>query len=73
LAALDGSCRTPLGGLAQISPKGIHFVGAIASPDGAVYHQAEMVGARDEAVQIGRAVAQKLRRDAGDKFFEDWH
>jgi len=72
LAALDGSCRTPLGGLAQITSSDLHFTGAIASPDGAIYHRVEMTGKRDEAIKIGRVAAAKLRRDAGENFFDDW-
>jgi len=72
LARLDGSCRTPLGGLARITGKNIDFVGAIASPDGSRYHRVAMQGERDEAVKIGMAAAEKLRREAGNGFFDDW-
>jgi len=73
LSALDGSCRTPLGGLAQVIAADVRFVGAIASIDGSIYHRVEMVGERHEAAQIGCAAAEKLRRDAGADFFKDWN
>ena len=34
LAALDGSCRTPIAGLATIEGEDIHITGLVASPDG---------------------------------------
>jgi len=72
LAALDGSCRTPLGGLAQIMGDDMLFRGAIASPDGCLCYRVEMRGNRGEKVQIGREAAEKLRREAGDAFFHSW-
>jgi len=72
LKGLDGSCRTPLGGLAKIVSEKIDFSGAIASPDGTLYYHVEMSGARTDAVQIGIAAAEKLRRDAGTNFFDGW-
>ena len=35
LAALDGSCRTPIGGYARLLPGGeLHLTGLVARPDG---------------------------------------
>jgi len=72
LSKLDGSCRTPLGGLAKINKARIDFIGAIASPDGSLYHHVRLTGERDEGEQIGIAAAEKLRRDAGEQFFDQW-
>jgi len=72
LATLDGSCRTPLGGLARLQGDIISFQGAIASLDGAICHHVEMQGKRHEAAEIGRMAAEKLRRDADKNFFDDW-
>jgi len=69
LARLDGSCRTPVGGLAQIVGNNIVFVAAFASSDGALCYRVEMQGSRGDAAQIGHAAADKLRRDAGEALF----
>lgn len=40
LAELDGSCRTPIGGLARLLGNVVHFNGVVAAPDGsAVWRQ----------------------------------
>jgi len=72
LAALDGSCRTPLGGLAQIKGEQLTFNGAIATPDGKILHRVMLEGVRDKAAEIGTQAAQYLRDQAGPDFFASW-
>lgn len=39
MAGLDGSCRTPLAGLAQKSNGGLYFRGLVAKPNGSVVYE----------------------------------
>jgi len=72
LAALDGSCRTPIAGHAVISGDNIRFHGMILSPDGTSFHEHHMDGTKGDATMIGLEAANILRRQAGDEFFSSW-
>lgn len=73
LASLNGSCRTPLAGYASITGDALLFHGMILTPDGQTFHEIAMEGKKADAGAIGRAAAQKLRRDAGEAFFQSWN
>lgn len=70
LEALDGNCKTPIAGQARIIDGKLLFRGLIAMPDGSVKYETESEGAIEDAVDIGRAAGEKLKAEAGDKFFE---
>lgn len=72
LAALDGSCRTPIAGHATIDDQKLVFDGVILSPDGKQSHKASTAGLAADAAELGRAVGEKLRRNAGAHFFDGW-
>lgn len=72
MAVLDGSCRTPVGGLARVKDEKIRFSGIILTPDGTVFHEVKLHGDVKEAEKIGRAAAEKLKKDAGTAFFASW-
>ncbi len=72
LAALDGSCRTPLAGHATIENELLNFHGMILSPDGTKVFETARSGALHDAASMGRDAAAQLRREAGDNFFVDW-
>lgn len=70
LAALDGSCRTPIAALAEMRPGGhIRLRGQILRPDGAQILETERLGAVADAAQIGFDAGTELRRRGGDGFF----
>lgn len=71
LAALDGSCETPIGGLAVLNGGSIHLRGEILRPDGSECLADEGVAPIEDAAELGRAVAGRLRARAGEDFF-DW-
>jgi hydroxymethylbilane synthase len=73
LAALDGSCRTPIAGLATIDGDRLAFNGVILSPDGKQSHNVSSDGLAANAAEIGRAVGEKLRRNACAHFFDGWN
>jgi hydroxymethylbilane synthase len=70
LAALDGSCKTPIGGHAEISGSAIQFRGLIAKPDGSAAHDIAANGHRGDAAKIGAEAGHALKRLAGPGFFD---
>ena len=65
LAALDGSCRTPIGGHARLLPNGdLHLTGLVARADGTFLLKRALHGAPKEAAAIGRELGESLRRDS---------
>ncbi len=69
LAALDGSCRTPIGALATIDGNTIVLDALVAAPDGGQVFRAAQTGAADDGAALGRAVGEHLREQAGAAFF----
>jgi len=71
LAALDGSCRTPIGGLAEFRTDGtLRLRGLVGAPDGSRLFETERSGAAADAETMGRDAGEELRRRAGDDLFE---
>jgi hydroxymethylbilane synthase len=72
LAALDGSCRTPIAGCAGLDGDRLSFRGMILTPDGAEAHEARGEGAAADAEKIGRQAGAEVRAAAGPHFFDSW-
>ena len=72
LAALDGSCRTPIAGYAVCEGDHIRFFGMILTPDGQKVHTTTIEGNRRDAEALGTNAGQAIRAEAGSDFFEDW-
>mgnify|MGYP001448645238 CR=1 FL=1 len=70
LRLLDGSCRTPLAGLATLEGGRLRFRGEILRPDGAIRHEAMREGAPAEAEAMGLEAAAELRAAGGPGFFD---
>ncbi|MDF3034150.1 MAG: porphobilinogen deaminase, chloroplastic-like [Alphaproteobacteria bacterium] len=67
LAALDGNCRTPIGGHATIQEDGrLRLEALIAAPSGTPLYRTAQVG--DDPVPLGISVAKKLINLAGPGF-----
>jgi hydroxymethylbilane synthase len=71
LAVLDGSCRTPIGGLATLVGEKLHFRGIVLKPDGSENHELEATGTAAEAVQLGKSVGERLKTKMGPGFLAD--
>ncbi len=69
LAVLDGSCRTPIGGLARITGDDLDFRGIIVKPDGSAAHEVALRGASDDAERIGAEAGADLAARGGPDFF----
>ena len=72
LAALDGSCRTPIAGLARIDGDRLAFSGTILTPDGREVHEIEAQGRAADAARIGADAGERIRARAGPGFFAGW-
>ncbi len=70
LKELDGSCRTPIAGLAQIEGEMVHFRGQVLSPDGVVSHTCEKTGPRSEAAKIGQKSGAGIKALLPPDFFK---
>lgn len=65
-AALDGSCRSPIAGLATLSGRHLSFRGEVLSPDGREFHMSEMerdlqADAVASAAHAGREAAAVIK------------
>jgi hydroxymethylbilane synthase len=70
LAALDGSCRTPIAGHATVAGDAVQFRGLIARPDGTAAHDIAGTGSRKDAATIGADAGRELKHRAGPGFFD---
>lgn len=71
LAALDGSCRTPIAALAEIKGEEILLEGEILSGDGQTSYRHVSRGRLGESSKIGTVMGQQLRALAGPKFMAE--
>jgi hydroxymethylbilane synthase len=68
LAALDGSCRTPIAGLAAIAEGRLSLDALLLAPDGSAERRGHIAGAIGDAVALGTELGEQLRRGAGPEF-----
>jgi hydroxymethylbilane synthase len=68
LAKLDGSCRTPIAGLAELVDGGVVFRGIILTPDGREWHETMRNGRPEEAIRLAEDAAAELLARAGPNF-----
>ena len=69
LAALDGSCETPIGGLAELQGDTLRLRGEILRIDGSQSLSDEVSGPISEGPALGQALAKTLLDRAGGRFF----
>ncbi|MBL8668231.1 MAG: hydroxymethylbilane synthase [Rhodospirillales bacterium] len=71
LALLDGSCRTPIGGLARhAGDGGLVLRGLVARPDGSRLIEGRRAGGIADGADMGADLGCELRSRAGPGFFE---
>ena len=68
LAALDGSCRTPIAALATISAGQLTLDALLLTPDGSAERRGQIAGPVKDAVALGQALGARLRSEAGPAF-----
>jgi hydroxymethylbilane synthase len=71
LRRLDGSCETPIAGLAELDGGRLRLRGEILRPDGSEAFADAVEGAAEDGAEMGRALAEALLARAGPGFF-DW-
>lgn len=69
LAALDGSCETPIGGLAELDGGTIRLRGEILRTDGSESVADDATAAIEDGAALGREMAAKLLELSGPNFF----
>jgi hydroxymethylbilane synthase len=70
LARLDGSCETPIAGLAVLEGATLWLRGEILRPDGTRVIAGELRGPVADAAAIGAALADQVLAEAGPGFFD---
>ena len=70
LARLDGSCETPIAGLAVLEGATLWLRGEILRPDGTRVISGDLRGPVADAAAIGAALADQLLAEAGPGFFD---
>ena len=71
LARLDGSCETPIAGLAMLEGDTLWLRGEILRPDGSEAIRGELRGPASAGAELGRTLAADLLAQAPQGFF-DW-
>jgi hydroxymethylbilane synthase len=68
LAVLDGSCHTPIAGLAEAAGDQLTLEGLLMTPDGSSEVRLSGSGRITDAAAIGTALGEELRRRGGPQF-----
>jgi hydroxymethylbilane synthase len=71
LSRLDGSCETPIAGLALLQGAELWLRGEILRPDGSAVIKGEVRGSAQEGAALGETLAQDLLAQAGPGFFDE--
>jgi hydroxymethylbilane synthase len=61
LTALDGSCKTPIGGHARIVDGSVKFHGILLRPDGSKAWETRGIGPLNRAARLGREAGEDLK------------
>jgi hydroxymethylbilane synthase len=69
LEVLDGSCRTPIAGLAEIDSLRLRFRGLVLKPDGSEAREKILVGLHHQGELLGRRAAAAILDFCGPDFF----
>lgn len=70
LNVLDGSCRTPIAGIATIDADQLHFKGEVLRPDGSESFSIENTGSLNDAQSIGEEAGMKLKSRLSTDFLD---
>ena len=70
---LNGGCQVPIAGYAVLNDAGIYLRGLVGEPDGSRILRAEASGKVEDAVSIGRALAEDLLSQGADQILSQLH
>ncbi|MBO9409045.1 hydroxymethylbilane synthase [Shimia sp. R9_1] len=71
LAALDGSCETPLAALAELDGNTLRLRGEVLRPDGSESLSDDQTAPIEDGAELGKTMAAQLLERGGPGFF-DW-
>ncbi len=71
LRALDGSCETPIAGLAELDGTTLRLRAEVLRPDGSEAITDDQTCAIEDGARLGQEMAHRLLKQAGPGFF-DW-
>lgn len=71
LAALDGSCRTPIAALARLTPEGIDLRALVIRPDGGEWYATSRLGPVGDALALGADAGEELKAKLPPGFFAE--
>jgi hydroxymethylbilane synthase len=69
LTVLEGSCRTPIAGFAEIDGGKLHFRGLVMRPDGSESYATERKASAKDAVKTGADAGAELKAKVSPDFF----
>ncbi|GAB5387600.1 MAG: hydroxymethylbilane synthase [Alphaproteobacteria bacterium] len=69
LAALDGSCKTPIAGLATQQNDIVTLHAEVLRPDGSEHYADSQSSAAADAMTMGKEMGERLKADLPDDFF----
>jgi len=69
LLGLDGSCQTPIAGLAELNGQQMRLRGEVIRPDGSEVLQDEITCPVSEGVEMATLMAKRFRSQMGENFF----
>jgi hydroxymethylbilane synthase len=67
LRGLGGGCQVPIGAVTQIVGNALTLRGVVLPPDGSKRVEAELQGVQSDGENLGKAVAEELRRRGAEK------
>lgn len=71
LAGLDGSCKTPIAGLATLSGNELHLQSMVIAVDGSACIEHAVSGSSKEAEALGKEAAEALLAKGADKLLRE--
>lgn len=71
LAALDGSCRTPIAALARLTSAGIDLRALVIRPDGGEWYETVRIGSPGDAAALGADAGAELKSRLPPGFFAE--
>ena len=69
-ARLGGGCQVPIAGFAEIRDNQLFMRGLVGSPDGSKLFRSERSGKPEDAVAIGKTIAEELLAQGADKVLQ---
>ncbi len=66
LRVLDGSCRTPIAGFAELNDQQLTLRGEVLSLDGKIRHAETISGSTSDGILLGKTLGEALRARSGN-------